>query len=220
MSDGAPATRAQRLRTAAFGEHHTMHDDTFTVLGLAGSLGRRSYNRALLAAAIESAPEGIEVSSMGLADVPMYNPDFDEHLGSGGPFPAAVEELVERVSAADALLLVTPEYNWGPSGVLKNALDWVSRPVGASPLFEKPVALAGVSPGPAGTGRAQLQLREHLLSTNSYVLQQPVVQIGDGKRRFDAELRLTDEGTRELLVAQLEALREWARRMAPRAVRG
>lgn len=220
MSDVAPATGAKRLRTAGFGDHHTMHDDTFTVLGLAGSLGRHSYNRALLAAAIESAPEGIEVSSMDLADVPMYNPDFDAHLSSGGEFPAAVHELVDRVNAADALLLVTPEYNWGPSGVLKNALDWVSRPVGASPLFEKPVALAGVSPGPAGTGRAQLQLREHLLSTNSYVLQQPVVQIGDGKRRFDAELRLTDDATRELLVAQLEALREWARRMAPGAVRG
>jgi chromate reductase len=131
-----------------------------------------------------------------------------------------VEELVERVRAADALLLASPEYNWGPSGVIKNALDWVSRPVGASPLFEKPVALAGVSPGPAGTGRAQLQLRDHLLSTNSYVLQQPVVQIGDAKRRFDSELRLIDAETRELVVAQLVALRDWARRLAPDAVPG
>lgn len=195
-----------------------MRDDSFTVLGLAGSLGRRSYNRALLAAAIELAPEGIEVSALDLADLPMYNPDYDENLVSGGPFPGPVDELVERVSGADALLLVSPEYNWGPSGVLKNALDWVSRPVGASPLFEKPVALAGVSPGPAGTGRAQLQLRDHLLSTNSYVLQQPVVQVGEGKRRFDADLRLTDPETRALVVAQLEALREWARRLAPRAL--
>ena len=197
-----------------------MRDASFTVLGMAGSLGRRSYNRALLAAAAEAAPAGIEVSSLDLAELPMYNPDFDEHLGGGGPFPAPVEELVERVSAADALLLVTPEYNWGPSGVIKNALDWVSRPVGASPLFEKPVALAGVSPGPAGTGRAQLQLREHLLSTNSYALQRPVVQVGDGRRRFDSEMRLVDEDVRALLAAQLEALREWARRLAPRVVGG
>lgn len=209
----------ERLRAGRAGHHHGMRDDSFTILGLAGSLGRRSYNRALLAAAVELAPEGIEISGLDLADVPMYNPDFDEHLGGGGSFPAAVEELVDRVTDADGLLLVTPEYNWGPSGVLKNALDWVSRPVGASPLFEKPVALAGVSPGPAGTGRAQLQLREHLLSTNSYVLQQPVVQIGDGRRRFDSDLRLTDDATRALLVAQLEALREWARRVAPGALR-
>ena len=193
--------------------------DSFTVLGLAGSLGRRSYNRALLAGAIEVAPAGIEVSSFDLAAVPMYNPDFDEHLGGGGPFPARVDELVERVNEADALLLVSPEYNWGPSGVLKNALDWISRPVGGSPLYEKPVALAGVSPGPAGTGRAQLQLRDHLLSTNSYVLQQPVVQVGNGRTRFDADLHLTDDPTRELLISQLEALREWARRVVPAPAR-
>jgi chromate reductase len=197
-----------------------MRDDSFNVLGLAGSLGRRSYNRALLAAAVELAPEGVEVTTLDLAALPMYNPDFDENLAGGGPSPAPVEELVERVRAADALLLASPEYNWGPSGVIKNALDWVSRPVGASPLFEKPVALAGVSPGPAGTGRAQLQLRDHLLSTNSYVLQQPVVQIGDAKRRFDSELRLIDAETRELVVAQLVALRDWARRLAPDAVPG
>jgi chromate reductase len=192
-----------------------MRQDTFSVLGLAGSLGRRSYNRALLAASIDVAPDGIQVESFDLADVPLYNPDFDDQLADGGPSPAVVGRLVERVNAADALLLVSPEYNWGPSGVLKNALDWISRPVGASPLFEKPVALAGVSPGPAGTGRAQLHLREHLLSTNSYVLQQPVVQVGDGRRRFDADLRLTDEATRDLVLAQLEALRDWARRVAP-----
>ncbi len=104
-----------------------MRDDSFTVLGLAGSLGRRSYNRALLAGAIEVAPAGIGVFSFNLAGVPMYNPDFDAHLGGGGPFPPRVDELVECVNEADALLLVSPEYNWGPSGVLKNALDWISH---------------------------------------------------------------------------------------------
>lgn len=192
-----------------------MSDDSFSVLGLAGSLGRRSYNRALLAAAAEVAPEGTSVDVFDLAAVPLYNPDRDERVAGGGPYPPEVAVLVAGVIAADALVLVTPEYNWGPSGVIKNALDWISRPMGGSPLFEKPVALAGVSPGPAGTGRAQMQLRDHLLSTNSYVLQQPVVQVGDGRTRFDDDLRLTDEPTRALLVAQLEALREWARRLAP-----
>lgn len=197
-----------------------MNEESFSILGLAGSLGRRSYNRALLAAAAELAPDGIAVEVFELAPVPLYNPDLDEHLAGGGPHPAEVAALVAQVTQADALLLVSPEYNWGPSGVLKNALDWVSRPVGGSPLFEKPIALAGVSPGPAGTGRAQLQLRDHLLSANSYVLQQPVVQVGNGKTRFDADLRLTDEPTRALLVSQLEALREWARRVAPAPARG
>lgn len=191
-----------------------MSDDSFSILGLAGSLGRRSYNRALLAAAVELAPEGIEVETFDLAAVPLYNPDLDERVTGGGPYPVAVSALVSRVIDADGILLVSPEYNWGPSGVIKNALDWISRPAGGSPLFEKPVALAGVSPGPAGTGRAQLQLRDHLLSTNSYVLQQPVVQVGDGKTRFDDELRLTHGPIRALLVAQLEALREWAARHA------
>lgn len=194
-----------------------MSDVSFTVLGLAGSLGRRSYNRALLAAGAELAPEGTSLDVFDLSAVPLYNPDLDERVAGGGPYPPTVAALVARVIAADALLLISPEYNWGPSGVIKNALDWVSRPVGGSPLFEKPVALAGVSPGPAGTGRAQLQLRDHLLSTNSYVLQQPVVQIGDGGSRFDDDLRLTDEPTRALLTSQLEALREWARRLAPAA---
>lgn len=186
----------------------------FTVLGMAGSLGRGSHNRALLAAAAELAPDGIVVDSFDLAPLPLYNPDLDELLG-GGPFPAPVAELVERITSADALLLVSPEYNWGPSGVLRNALDWVSRPAGASPLFEKPIALAGVSPGPAGTGRAQLQLRQNLLSTNSLVLQDPVVQVGQAKSRFDEYGRLTDEPTRELVREQLVALREWALRVSP-----
>jgi len=189
------------------------HD--FTVLGLAGSLGRRSYNRALLAAAAESAPEGIVVDVFDLTDLPLYNPDLDELLPGGGPSPQPVAELVERVESADALLLVSPEYNWGPSGVIRNALDWVSRPAGASPLFEKPVALAGASPGPAGTGRGQLQLRQNLLSSGSFVLQHPVVQVGDARSRFDERLELVHEPTRELVQEQLGALREWALRVTP-----
>lgn len=189
--------------------------DDFTVLGMAGSLGRRSRNRALLAAASELAPDGISVATFDVGRLPLYNPDDDELLPGGGPSPDVVCELVEQVRAADGLLLVSPEYNWGPSGVIRNALDWVSRPAGASPLAAKPVALAGVSPGPAGTGRGQLQLRQNLLSADAFVLQQPVVQVGDAKRRFDEDLRLIDEPTRELLHDQLAALREWALRLAP-----
>ena len=134
----------------------------FSVLGMAGSLRRRSYNRALLRAAAKLAPAGVEVEVFELGELPLYNADLDETRG-GGPYPQPVAALREKVIAADALLLAVPEYNWGPSGVIKNAVDWVSRPSGKSPLAYKPVALMGAAPGPAGTGRGQLQLRQNLL---------------------------------------------------------
>lgn len=180
---------------------------------MAGSLRQWSLNRALLRAAAAVAPERITVEVFELAEVPPYNGDLDESLG-GGPDPHSVRELKDRVEAADALLLICPEYNWGPSGVLKNAIDWISRPAGSSPLAHKPIALAGASPGPAGTGRAQLALRQNLLSTKSYVLQEPEVQLGGAGKLFDEQLELVDEQSRELVVQQLDALAEWTQRHA------
>jgi chromate reductase, NAD(P)H dehydrogenase (quinone) len=183
-----------------------------TVIGIAGSLRRRSLNRALLRAAVELAPEGMRIEVFDLVAIPLYNADLDESL-DGGPYPEAVADLRARVESAGAVLMTVPEYNWGPTGVLKNAVDWLSRPAGASPLANKPMALAGASPGPAGTGRAQLQLRQNLLSTNSYVLQKPLVQIGGGTARFDDDLRLVDAATRDLVRSQLVALMDWAARV-------
>jgi chromate reductase len=183
-----------------------------TVVGIAGSLRERSFNRALLRTAVDLAPDGMRIEPFDLAAVPVYNSDRDENYG-GGPYPEAVAELRARVDAADALLIVSPEYNWGPSGVTKNAIDWMSRPIGTCPLASKPVALAGASPGPAGTGRAQLQLRQHLLSTNSFVLQQPVVQLGGAASLFDDNLDLVDEPARALVRTQLIALTEWIIRL-------
>lgn len=191
----------------------SMADDRLRVLGIAGSLRAGSFNRALLRAAVELAPAGVEVEPFDLRDVPLYDGDSDEALG-GGAYPERVRVLREAVTGADALLLAVAEYNWGPSGVLKNAIDWASRPAGRSPLAEKPVALMGASPGPAGTGRAQLQLRQHLLSTNSYVLQAPQVQLGGARERFDDAGRLVDDDARALVTALLEALRAWTRRHA------
>jgi chromate reductase len=183
------------------------------VVGFAGSLRSRSLNRALLRAAVEVAPPSMEFEVFDLSAMPLYNAELDESL-EGGPFPAPVADLRRKVQEADAVFMTVPEYNWGPSGVLKNAVDWLSRPAGTSPLANKPVALAGVSTGPAGTGRAQLQLRQNLLSTNSYVLQTPLVQIGGGPGRFDGDLRLVDEPTRDLLRKQLFALAAWTERLA------
>jgi chromate reductase len=181
----------------------------FHVLGVPGSLRARSLNRALLRAAAKLAPEGTSVEIFELHDVPPYDEDHDEHRG-GHDMPGAVVRLRERLRAADAVVLATPEYNWGPSGVLKNAIDWASRPPAESPLRHKPVALMGCSGGPAGTGRAQLQLRQYLQSLKAYTLPEPDVQLGFAAKRFDDGLELVDDEAAALVGAQLTALRRWA----------
>jgi chromate reductase len=181
----------------------------FHVVGVSGSLRRRSFNRALLRAYAELAPDGVTLEIFELHDVPLYDEDHDEYRG-GADMPAAVVALRERVAAADAVVLACPEYNWGPSGVLKNAIDWISRPPAESPLRHKPVALIGCAGGPAGTGRAQLQTRQHLQSLKAYALPEPEVQVGFAEDRFDDDLRLVDEETTELLRAQLGALVRWS----------
>jgi chromate reductase, NAD(P)H dehydrogenase (quinone) len=102
-------------------------------------------------------------------------------------------------------------------GARRNVIEGFLRPAAPSPLAEKPVALIGTSPGPAGTGRAQLQLRQNLLATNSFVLQSPVVQLGGARERFDGDGHLVDEDARELLAGTLRALRDWAVRHRPAA---
>jgi chromate reductase, NAD(P)H dehydrogenase (quinone) len=182
----------------------------FLIVGVPGSLRARSYNRALLRAAAGLVPDGASLEIVELHDVPPYNEDHDVHRGGHGMAPSVVH-LRERVGAADAVVLASPEYNWGPSGVIKNAIDWASRPPAESPLRHKPVALMGCSGGPAGTGRSQLQLRQYLQSLKAYTLPEPEVQLGFARERFDDELTLIDEEAVALVRAQLEALMRWAR---------
>jgi chromate reductase len=183
----------------------------FRILGIAGSLRERSYNRALLRAAAELVPPGCVLETFDLRPVPLYNGDEDPEFGGQRDAPEPVVALRRAIVAADAVVLAVPEYNWGPSGVMKNAIDWASRPPRASSLYHKPVALMGTSRGPAGTGRAQLQIRQALLSTRSHVLVEPDVQLGGYERLFDAELRLVDEEARTAVARQLDALVAWAR---------
>jgi chromate reductase len=181
----------------------------FHVLGIPGSLRRDSYNRALLRAYAALAPDDVDFQIFELHDVPHYDEDHDEHRG-GSDMPAAVVRMRERIAQADAVVLASPEYNWGPSGLMKNAIDWASRPPSNSPLRHKPVALIGAAGGPAGTGRAQLQLRQHLQSLKAFTLVEPEVQVGFADQRFDDALELIDEDVADLLREQLEALRAWA----------
>lgn len=181
----------------------------FRILGIAGSLRRNSYNRALLRAAQELAPDGVEITieeSLGTL------PHYDDDLRQQGE-PEAVVALKERVRAADALLIATPEYNYSIPGVLKNAIDWLSRPPAESPLRFKPAAIMGASMGLFGTVRAQLHLRQVFVFTETYVLPKPEVLLPQAHTRFDEHLRLVDEVAQGFLRDLLAALVEWARRV-------
>lgn len=183
----------------------------FTVLGICGSLRSGSYNRMLLSAARDLAPPEVAIEEFaGLREIPPY--DDDERVGQGYPPPVA--ELRRRIVLADALLIATPEYNFGPSGVLKNAIDWVSRPPLESPLRQKPIAVMGASTGRMGTVRAQLALRQNLGYLESYVLLKPEVLVSDAAAAFDERGRLIDEKVRELVERLVAGLVAWARRVA------
>jgi chromate reductase len=184
-------------------------DRPLRVLGIAGSLRRASYNRALLRAAAELAPPGMEIVEFDLAGIPL----FDEDVEAEGT-PAPVQALRDAIAAADALLFATPEYNHGVPGVLKNAVDWASRPPGRSPLAGKPAAVFGASPGATGTARAQAQLRQAFVFTQTYAIPQPEVLVFRAHEKFDAEGRLTDEATRRFVRKLLDELAAYAARLA------
>ena len=129
-------------------------NNPMVILGVAGSLRRQSFNRALLRAAQELAPEGSRIETFELDGIPSFNQDEEQNP------PAKVVELKQRIRSADAILFVTPEYNYSVPGVLKNAIDWASRPYGDSAWNGKPVAVMGASVGTLGTGRAQYHLRQ------------------------------------------------------------
>ncbi len=180
----------------------------FRVLGLSGSLRAASLNTRLLEAYAAVAPPGIAVLRLALHDVPLYDGDRDDLAGGDGP-PPAVAALRAAIADADALLLVGPEHNWSYSAVLKNAIDWCSRPKFASILAGRHVALGGASPGPAGTARAQGHLRQVLDSVRAQVLAAPEVAVGGAAAEALASGEPAPD-VRAALGAQLAALREAA----------
>jgi chromate reductase, NAD(P)H dehydrogenase (quinone) len=177
------------------------------IVGLCGSLRRGSFNRATLRAAIELAPEGVTIETAEIGQLPHY----DDDIRVAG-YPPEVQEFRARLARADAILFVTPEYNYSIPGVLKNAIDWASRPP-EQPFDGKPVGIMGASGGVIGTARAQYQLRQMLVFLNAFPINRPEVMIGQAQNRFDADLRLTDEATRGFIRQHLEALAAWTRRL-------
>lgn len=177
------------------------------VAGIAGSLRSGSYNRALLRAAVSLAPPEMVIVTVDIARIPLYDGDLEAR-----GIPEAVRELKEAIRGADALLIATPEYNYSVPGVLKNAIDWVSRQPDP-PLNGKPTAIMGASPGRAGTLRAQLHLRQTAVFTNMLVLNKPEVLVSEAHEKFSAEGELTDERTRKAVSELLVALKDWTIRL-------
>jgi chromate reductase, NAD(P)H dehydrogenase (quinone) len=189
-------------------------DEPLRVVGAAGSPRRRSFNRALLQAARDLSPPELRIEIHDLAGIPL----FDEDTELAG-IPYSVARLREAVASADGFLVATPEYNHGVPGVMKNAFDWLSRPAGESVLDGKPAAIMGATPGTIGTARAQSQLRQSFVFTNTPVMPQPEVLVARAHERFDAEGRLTDESTRAFVAAFLTQFVSWTVRLrVPRAV--
>lgn len=175
------------------------------ILGIAGSLRRQSYNRAALRAATELVPDGVTIDIFELDEIPGFNQDEEQNP------PTKVVELKKRIGEADAILIVTPEYNYSIPGVLKNAIDWASRPYGDSAWNGKPAAIMGASVGTIGTARAQYHLRQMMVFLNMFPINQPEVMIGNAPERFDEEGNLTDETTKDFIRQLLENLVDWTR---------
>lgn len=178
------------------------------VLAFAGSLREGSYNRALLRAARTLAPGDMEIDIFDLVNIPLYNADLDtDELR-----PKPVVSFKEAINAANALLIATPEYNHGISGVLKNAIDWASRPARRSVLQGKPIGIIGASQQRVGTARAQEQLKLVLEPTLCYVMPHPGVLVGEAGEKFDDQGRLADEATQKFVQEFLQSLAQWTER--------
>jgi chromate reductase, NAD(P)H dehydrogenase (quinone) len=174
--------------------------DGITILGIAGSLRKESYNKGALRAARELCPQGAKLEIYDLAGLPLFNQDEERN-----PHPKVVE-FKQEIRAADAVLIATPEYNYSIPGVLKNAIDCASRPYGDSAWAGKPVALMSASIGAFGGVRAQYHLRQCFVFLNMDCVLQPEVAIPMASQRFDGQGNLTDDTSNKLIGQLLQAL--------------
>jgi len=179
-----------------------------SVLAICGSLRQGSYNMAALRAAIGLKPAGMTITVADISQIPLYNEDVRQQ-----GFPPSVETLRRQIAAADALLFGCPEYNYSMTGVLKNAIDWASRPPD-QPFAGKPCAIIGAAAGMAGSARAQYDLRRSCVFLDMHPLNKPEVLIGQAQSKFDGQGNLTDEAAKGFIRDLMANLAAWARQFA------
>jgi chromate reductase, NAD(P)H dehydrogenase (quinone) len=182
----------------------------FRILALVGSLRQGSYNRGLLRAAGELAPDWVKVQFFDIGTLPFFNEDLEAPTD-----PEVVRQFKQAISRANAILIATPEYNGAVPGVLANAIDWASRPTGRSVLRNKPVAVMGAVLGKSGSMNAQAALRGVLSRIGAVVVPDPQVLVPRASRLFDEQVNLRDEATREEIRQLVEAVAHWCQRVQP-----
>ena len=182
----------------------------FKVLGVSGSLRKASFNTAALRACAGLMPAGMTMEIAEIGDLPLFNQDV---LDAGMPGP--VKRFRDALTAADGLLIASPEYNFSVTPALKNAIDWASRPPNQA-FQDKPIAIFSVSVGPMGGARVQYDLRRILGQIWGHVLPRPEVFIGSAPGKFDKDGKITDEATRKFLTDLLVGFKDWIARMKKR----
>jgi chromate reductase len=182
-------------------------DKKVSIFGFAGSLRKGSYNKSLLRAALELVPKDAQLEVFDLEGIPPFNQDLENQP------PEKVKEFKAKIRAADAILIACPEANYTIPGVLKNAMDWASRPYGDNAFDGKPVAVMGASVGMLGAARAQYHLRQSFVWLNMYPVNAPEVMVPFAQDKIDANGRVTDQKTREKIKELLESLVVWTRKL-------
>lgn len=179
----------------------------FKIIAFAGSLRKGSFNKALLRAAVELAPADMDINIFDLEGIPLFNADLEKEGD-----PERVTQFKEQIRKADGVLIASPEYNHGMTGITKNAVDWASRPGNDAPLNGKAVGIMGASPGSTGTARSQDQLRQTLKSINALCMAKPEILVGRAHEKFNDDGTLTDEKTRKYLQKYLEDFANWVKK--------
>jgi chromate reductase len=182
-------------------------NEQITIFGFAGSLRRDSYNKSLLHAAMELVPDDAKLEIFDLEGISPFNQDLETRM------PKKVKEFKAKIKAADAILIATPEYNYSIPGILKNAIDWASRPYGDNAFEGKPVALMSASGGMLGAARAQYHLRQTFVFLNMHPINRPEVIVTFANEKIDEKGRVIDEKTREKIRELLESLVTCTRRL-------
>lgn len=178
-------------------------DTKLKIIGICGSLRKASYNRMALHIAQQNMPNTVDFEIVEIGQMPHFSQDLEENP------PESVQTFREKVATADAILVAVAEYNYSISSVLKNAIEWGSRPYDKAVLNRKPVAMMGASNGMVGTGRAQHHLRQMLVQTDSLSLSRPEVMISFALDKFNSDGTLHDDKTLEKIIELITALINW-----------